>query len=66
MSCDTLKHPISKIYNSKEVREIMINHDSYDFCNNCRLGCAIASSMPARWKTLTSKYILGYLNGNLN
>jgi len=66
VSFDALKYPISKIYNSKEVREIMVNHDSYDFCNNCRLGCAIASSMPTRWKTLASKYVLGYLNGNLN
>ncbi|MBY9004946.1 MAG: radical SAM protein [Candidatus Lokiarchaeota archaeon] len=64
-SFDGLKHSISKIYNSKEVRDIMVNHDRYDFCTNCRLGCAIASSMPARWKTLGSKFILGYLNGNL-
>ncbi|MHA1670734.1 MAG: radical SAM protein [Promethearchaeota archaeon] len=65
MSFDALKHPIYKIYKSKEVRNIMVKYDSYNFCNNCRLGCAIASSMPARWKTLASKYILGYLNGNL-
>lgn len=65
MSFDALKHPIFKIYNSKEVSEIMVNHDRYEFCNNCRLGCAIASSMPTRWKTLASKFILGYLNGNL-
>jgi MoaA/NifB/PqqE/SkfB family radical SAM enzyme len=65
MTFDALTHPISTIYNSIEVREIMANHDRYSFCNNCRLGCAIASSMPARWKTLGSKFILGYLNGNL-
>ena len=64
-SFNSLIYPISKIYNSKEVREIMKRHDSYDFCNKCRLGCAIASSMPARWKTLASKYILGYFQGNL-
>jgi MoaA/NifB/PqqE/SkfB family radical SAM enzyme len=64
-SFNALTHPLSKIYNSEEVRNIMKQHDSYDFCNGCRLGCSIASSLPTRWKTLVSKYILGYLNGNL-
>lgn len=65
-SFNALIHPLSKIYNSKEVRSIMEQHDSYDFCNGCRLGCSIASSLPAKWKTLAVKYILGYLNGNLS
>lgn len=65
LSIDALKYPISEIYNISEVRSIIQNHDDFDFCNNCRLGCAIASSMPATWKTLASKYIQGYLNGNL-
>lgn len=64
-SFSALKYPLSKIYNSKEVRSIMKQHDSYNFCNGCRLGCSIASSLPSRWKTLASKYILGYLKGNL-
>lgn len=65
LSINALKYPISEIYNISEVREIMQNHDDFVFCTNCRLGCAIASSMPATWKTLASKYIQGYLNGNL-
>ena len=65
MSFNALKHPISTIYKSTEVREIMKNHDNYDFCDNCRLGCAIASSIPTRWKALYTKYIKGFLDGNL-
>jgi len=65
-SINALKYPISKIYNSKEIRELIKKHDGYPFCNRCRLGCAIASSMPARWKTVYAKYIKGFLDGNLN
>jgi MoaA/NifB/PqqE/SkfB family radical SAM enzyme len=64
-SFNALKHPISTIYESLEVREIMKNHDTYEFCDNCRLGCAIASSIPTRWKTVYAKYIRGFLDGNL-
>jgi MoaA/NifB/PqqE/SkfB family radical SAM enzyme len=65
MSFSTLKHPISKIYKSTEVGKIMKNHDTYEFCDHCRLGCAIASSIPTRWKTVYAKYIKGFLDGNL-
>jgi MoaA/NifB/PqqE/SkfB family radical SAM enzyme len=65
VSFNALKLPISTIYNSLEVREIMKKHDSYSFCENCRLGCAIASSIPTRWKTVYAKYIKGFLDGNL-
>lgn len=64
-SFNALKHPIATIYNSIEVREIMRKHDSYSFCSHCRLGCAIASSMPTRWKTVYAKYISAALNGQL-
>lgn len=64
-SFNALKLPLSKIYNSLEAMQIMNKHDDFDFCENCRLGCAIASSMPARWKTLASKFIMGYFKGNL-
>ena len=64
-SFNALEVPLSRIYNSLEAREIMDKHDDYEFCGECRLGCAIASSMPARWKTLASKFIMGYLRGNL-
>jgi len=60
-----LKETINNIYYSREVRKIMKQHDNYDFCDKCRLGCAIASSLPTTWKTLYSKYIQGYLKGNL-
>ena len=63
---NALKHSISSIYNSKQARDIMKMNDGYDFCNGCRLGCAIASSMPTRWKTVYAKYIKGFLEGNLN
>ena len=65
LNINALKYPLSEIYNISEVRSIIQNHDDFEFCDNCRLGCAIASSMPATWKTLASKYIQGYLNGNL-
>lgn len=64
-SFNALEHPLSTIYNSAEVRGIMKNHDNYEFCDNCRLGCAIASSIPTRWKTVYAKYIKGFLDGNL-
>lgn len=62
---NALKHPIKRIYNSIEVKEIMKNHDNYDFCQRCRLGCAIVSSLPARWKTVYAKFVKGFLYGNL-
>lgn len=65
ISFDTLKYSLHNIYYSEEVREIMKQHDNYDFCDNCRLGCAIASSIPTRWKSLYSKYVKGFLDGNL-
>ena len=65
ISFDALKYTLRNIYHSEEVRNIMKQHDNYDFCNNCRLGCAIASSIPTRWKTVYSKYIRGFLDGNL-
>jgi len=64
-SFNALKNTINNIYHSNEVREIMKQHDAYDFCDECRLGCAIASSLPTTWKTLYAKYIQGYLKGNL-
>ncbi|TFG04988.1 MAG: radical SAM protein [Promethearchaeota archaeon] len=60
-----LNHSLSNIYNSLEVKEMMNNHDDYDFCNGCRLGCAIMSSIPTRLTTLYSKYIKSYIMGNL-
>ena len=62
---NALKYPIFDIYNSKEVRQIMEMHDKYSFCQNCRLGCAIASSIPTRWKTVYAKYVRGFIDGNL-
>ncbi|MFX0070258.1 MAG: radical SAM/SPASM domain-containing protein [Candidatus Hermodarchaeota archaeon] len=64
-SYNVLNHSLSTIHTSTEVREIMKVHDNYDFCDGCRLGCAIMSSIPTRLRTLYSKYIKGYLVGNL-
>lgn len=65
VSYNALKFPISAIYNSHKVKEIKKMHDNYNFCQNCRLGCAIASSIPTRWKTVYAKYIKGFIEGNL-
>ncbi|MFX1502372.1 MAG: radical SAM/SPASM domain-containing protein [Promethearchaeota archaeon] len=65
VSFNALKYPISSIYHSHKVKEIMKMHDNYNFCQNCRLGCAIASSIPTRWKTVYAKYVKGFLEGNL-
>jgi MoaA/NifB/PqqE/SkfB family radical SAM enzyme len=68
-------HPILKVnvkqrslydvYHSYEARKIMELKDSFPFCNGCRLGCAIATSIPTRWATLYEKYIKCFFNGNL-
>lgn len=65
VSFDVLKIPLSTIYNSREVREIIKCRDNFEFCNGCYFGCAIVSSLPSKWKALYSKYVQGYLNGNL-
>jgi MoaA/NifB/PqqE/SkfB family radical SAM enzyme len=62
---NALKFPISSIYYSHKVKEIMKMYDNYHFCNNCRLGCAIVSSIPTRWKTVYTKFIKGFLEGKL-
>jgi MoaA/NifB/PqqE/SkfB family radical SAM enzyme len=64
-SFDTSKYSIKEIYYSKEVKEIMKKYDGFDFCNACRLGCAITSSLPTHYKTAYHKYIQGFLDGNL-
>ncbi|MFW9826216.1 MAG: radical SAM/SPASM domain-containing protein [Candidatus Thorarchaeota archaeon] len=64
-SFNALKYPLSSIYNSYKVKEIMEMYDNYDFCQNCRLGCAIASSIPTRWKAVYAKFIKGFLEGKL-
>jgi MoaA/NifB/PqqE/SkfB family radical SAM enzyme len=64
-SFNALKYPIAEIYNSKEVREIMDKYDNFKFCDGCRLGCAIVSSMPTRWKTVYMKFIKSFLEGKL-
>jgi MoaA/NifB/PqqE/SkfB family radical SAM enzyme len=65
ISFNALKYPIVEIYNSSQVRDIMNKFDGYKFCDGCRLGCAIASSMPTRWKTVYAKFIKGFLEGKL-
>jgi MoaA/NifB/PqqE/SkfB family radical SAM enzyme len=64
-SFDALKIPLSKIFRSKEAREIMQMHDNYDFCDGCRLGCAIATSIPTSLNLLYEKYISAFFKGNL-
>ena len=64
-SINALKYPLSRIYDTIEAREIMEKHDSYDFCDGCRLGCAIAASIPTSLKAIYSKYVRGAFEGNL-
>jgi len=65
ISFNALKYPLSSIYRSSKVINIMKKHDSYDFCDHCRLGCALASSMTANWSTIYEKYIKNIFRGNL-
>ncbi len=64
-SFNALKHSVFDIYNSQEVKQIREKYDEYSFCDHCRLGCAMASSIPTRWKTFYAKFIRGFFNGNL-
>lgn len=64
-SFNALKIPLSKIFRSQEAREIMKKHDNYDFCDGCRLGCAIATSIPTNLNMLYEKYISAFFRGNL-
>jgi MoaA/NifB/PqqE/SkfB family radical SAM enzyme len=52
------------VYYSKEAREIMDKKDSFPFCKGCRLGCAVAASIPTRLDTLYEKYVRAFFNGN--
>ncbi|TFG00190.1 MAG: radical SAM protein [Promethearchaeota archaeon] len=65
VSFSALKIPLKKILNSKKVEEIRKKHDGFEFCKDCRLGCAITSSMTAKWGTIYEKYIKNFLRGNL-
>jgi MoaA/NifB/PqqE/SkfB family radical SAM enzyme len=65
-SINANKYSFSKIFNTKEVQEIMNMHDNYDFCSGCRLGCAIAASIPTSWRAVYAKYVRGFLDGNLS
>ncbi len=65
LSIDVKKHRLYSAYYSNEVREIMVKHDTFPFCDGCRLGCAITASTSARWTTLYEKYLKAFLNGNL-
>jgi MoaA/NifB/PqqE/SkfB family radical SAM enzyme len=65
LSFNALKNPLSSIYKSPKVIEIMKEHDSFEFCSHCRLGCAVASSMTAKWSTIYEKYIKSIFRGNL-
>jgi len=65
LNINAFKYPLSKIYYTKEVKEIMSKHDGYDFCSHCRLGCAIAASCATSWKAVYAKYIKGFIDGNL-
>ncbi len=65
VNLSALEYSLFDIYNSPAVKKIMKTHDGFSFCQHCRLGCAIVSSMPANWATLFSKYLMGIYNGNL-
>ncbi|MBY9007071.1 MAG: radical SAM protein [Candidatus Lokiarchaeota archaeon] len=62
---NALEKPIYSIYNSKEAREIMKQHDNYDFCDGCRLGCSITASLLKDRRTIYEKYVKNFFRGNL-
>lgn len=65
LKIDVTKHSLYDVYHSYEARKIMDMKDGFPFCKGCRLGCAIATSIPTRWATLYEKYIKCFFNGNL-
>ena len=66
-------HPILKVnvkdkrlwdvYYSSEAKKIIDMKDGFPFCKGCRLGCAIATSIPTRWSTVYEKYIKAFMKG---
>lgn len=65
VSFNALNIPLEQILNSERVRKIRKKHDDFSFCKGCRFGCAITSSMTAKWSTIYQKYIKNFLQGNL-
>jgi MoaA/NifB/PqqE/SkfB family radical SAM enzyme len=65
LSIDATQHSLAHILRSKQVMELRDLHDEHEFCDGCRLGCAIASSLTTDWKSLYAKYVTGFLRGNL-
>jgi MoaA/NifB/PqqE/SkfB family radical SAM enzyme len=65
LSFNALEKPLRTLFNLKEVRKIMNKNDDFEFCDGCRLGCAVSSSLTARWPTIYEKYIRNILRGNL-
>lgn len=65
LKVDVKKHSLYEAYYSYEAKKIMDLKDAFPFCKGCRLGCAIATSIPTRWPTLYEKYIKAFFNGNL-
>ncbi|MGQ4873801.1 MAG: radical SAM protein [Promethearchaeia archaeon] len=62
---NAFKYPLSKIYNTIQVRDIIARRDGYDFCNHCRLGCSLIASQANYPKMLFEKFVKNYLAGNL-
>ncbi len=62
---NALTKSLQSVFNSKKVKTIMKRHDNFTFCDGCRLGCAISSSLSAKWPTLFEKYIRNIIRGNL-
>lgn len=65
LKIDVKKRSLYDVYYSYEAKKIMDMSDTFPFCQGCRLGCAIATSIPTRWLTLYEKYIKCFFNGNL-
>lgn len=62
---DIRKKSLSEIYELKIVKKIIKKHDSFDFCDGCRLGCALNASNARSVHTLFSKYIKAVIMGQL-
>ncbi len=63
LKIDVTNTPVDEVYNTYEARRIMDIGDGFPFCKGCRLGCAIATSIPEHWNTVYEKYVKAFFNG---
>jgi MoaA/NifB/PqqE/SkfB family radical SAM enzyme len=65
LKVDVKNRSLKEVYYSAEARKIMKMKDKFPFCKGCRLGCALAISIPNKLSTLYEKYIKLLWKGQL-